>query len=112
MTEAVGAYGRTEEWTARVVVEDAPERFDPPAPETPERPTAFAALMGRAFGDIDRGEALVQGALRGDLGGMDAGTLIAVQAGIYRYTEAIDLVAKVVDRTGQSVRTVLTSGAQ
>jgi hypothetical protein len=41
---------------------------------------------------------------------MDPGTLIALQAGIYRYSEAIDLTAKVVDRATSAVRTVLQGG--
>lgn len=38
---------------------------------------------------------------------MDAGELIALQAGIYRYTEAVDLAAKLVDRSTSAVRTTL-----
>jgi hypothetical protein len=41
---------------------------------------------------------------------MDAGVLIALQAGIYRYSEAIDLTVKLVDRATSGVKTILESG--
>lgn len=63
--------------------------------------------VGRA---IDGGEALVGRAEQAAYAPMDAGTLIALQAGIYRYSEAIDLTAKVVDRATSAVRTVLQGG--
>jgi hypothetical protein len=61
--------------------------------------------IGRA---VDRGEALIASAARGNLGGLDSGQLIALQAGIYRYSEAVDLVAKVVDRASNAVKTVIS----
>jgi hypothetical protein len=42
-------------------------------------------------------------------GPLDAGQLIALQAGIYRYSEAVDLAAKLVDRAANAVRTTLQS---
>jgi hypothetical protein len=50
---------------------------------------------------------MMQGVLHG-APGADPQTLLALQAGVYRYTEAIDLSAKLVDRTTNGVRTVLT----
>jgi hypothetical protein len=65
----------------------------------------------RALGRrVDAGEAVVRKALRSDLGGLDARALIAVQAGIYHYTEAIELAGKLVDRATSAVRTVLQPG--
>lgn len=61
--------------------------------------------LGRA---VDGGEALIAGAARGNLGSLDSGQLIALQAGIYRYSEAVDLVAKVVDRASTAVKTVIS----
>jgi hypothetical protein len=57
---------------------------------------------------VDGGEALVAGAARGNLGGLDSARLIALQAGIYRYSEAVDLVAKLVDRATTAVKTVIS----
>jgi len=75
-----------------------------------EGPSAFERLthgLGRA---IDQGEELVGRAALGHFERMDAGTLIAVQAGIYRYSEAIDLATKLVDRTTSAARTILEAG--
>lgn len=65
----------------------------------------------RALGQrVDRGEAVMRRALHSDMGGLDARALIAVQAGIYHYTEAIELAGKLVDRATNAVRTVLQPG--
>jgi hypothetical protein len=61
--------------------------------------------VGRA---VDGGEALIASASRGNLGGLDSAQLIALQAGIYRYSEAVDLVAKLVDRASNAVKTVIS----
>jgi hypothetical protein len=47
-------------------------------------------------------------ASRGNLGGLDSAQLIALQAGIYRYSEAVDLLAKLVDRAATAVKTVVS----
>ena len=83
-----------------------------PAASAPNAATAggFAPLWRQHAREIDRGEALIGGARRAAVERMDAGTLIALQAGIYRYSEAIDLTVKLVDRASSAVRTVLESG--
>jgi hypothetical protein len=68
----------------------------------------FRSALGKLGREIDRGEKLVQRALRGG-GALGASELIALQAGIYRYTEAVDLAAKLVDRASNAVRTTLQS---
>jgi hypothetical protein len=70
-------------------------------------PTFADALHGIGSA-VDRGEALVARASRGSLGGLDSAQLIALQAGIYRYSEAVDLVAKLVDRASNAVKTVVS----
>jgi len=60
--------------------------------------------------EVDRGERLVQGVISGRAGHLSAGELIALQAGIYRYTEVVDLSAKFIDRASAAVRTTLQSG--
>jgi hypothetical protein len=60
--------------------------------------------------EVDRGERMVQNVLTGGSGRLSAGDLIALQAGIYRYTEVVDLSAKFVDRASAAVRTTLQSG--
>jgi hypothetical protein len=59
-------------------------------------------------GAVDRGEALIAQASHGNLGGLDSAQLIALQAGIYRYSEAVDLLAKLVDRASNAVRSVIS----
>jgi hypothetical protein len=72
-----------------------------------ERGPSFAQALKGIGGAVDRGEALIAGASRGNLGGLDSAQLIALQAGIYRYSEAVDLVAKLVDRASNAVKTVI-----
>lgn len=77
--------------------------------EAPSR-TSFSDVL-RALGQrVDTGERAMQHALHSDLGGLDARALIAVQAGIYHYTEAIELAGKLVDRAANALRTVLQPG--
>lgn len=99
-------------------------RFHPPdpAPRAPssepaenlaarsERSESSFEQKLRGLGrQIDRGERAVATA-QGAYGSLDAAELIALQAGIYRYVEAIDLAAKLVDRATSAVRTVLQGG--
>ena len=90
------------------VVPVPPDPEAPPAtaPASPAGATFAQALHGLGH-DIDRGEALIARAGQG-LGSLDAGQLIALQVGIYQYSEAVDLVAKLVDRASSAVRTVIS----
>jgi hypothetical protein len=70
-------------------------------------------LALKALGrQIDTGEKLVQRALAPGAAQLSASDLIALQAGIYRYSEAVDLAAKLIDRAGSAVRTTLQGGGQ
>jgi hypothetical protein len=66
---------------------------------------AFSKAMHGLGKQIDVGEAQVAAASQ--LHNYDTATLIALQAGIYRYTEAVDLASKIVDRATNAVKTVL-----
>lgn len=79
----------------------------PAAPAQTAQGSFSKALKGIGSA-VDRGEALIAGAARGNLGGLDSAQLIALQAGIYRYSEAVDLVAKLVDRASTAVKTVVS----
>ena len=59
--------------------------------------------------EVDRGEALVHRVSGGSYGGKEIGSLelLSLQAGVYRYSEAVDLSAKLVDRVSSGVKTVL-----
>lgn len=88
-----------------VPIEPLAERA--PGPATAGKSSFTRALRGLGSA-VDRGEALIARASHGNLGGLDSAQLIALQAGIYRYSEAVDLLAKLVDRTTNAVRTVIS----
>ncbi len=90
----------------------------------PEAPSAFALVLQGIGREVQHGESLVRSALgaarsgvgasRGvggnsgtNSGSMGPGELIALQAGVYRYGEAVDLASRLVDRATSSVKTVL-----
>jgi hypothetical protein len=73
-------------------------------------PGSFHRVLLAVGAEVDRGERLIQGVVSGRTGSLGAGELIALQAGIYRYTELVDLTAKFVDRAANAVRTTLQSG--
>lgn len=87
----------------------APEAGPPraPAPES-AAPSPFGRLVRSLGREVDRGEATVAKVLHP--GGADLGPseLLALQAGIYRYSEAVDLSAKLVDRATSGLKTVLS----
>jgi hypothetical protein len=89
---------------------DPPEPAGAPATSSsaPGAAVSFARALDGIGGAVDRGEALIARATRGNLAGLDSAQLIALQAGIYRYSEAVDLTAKLVDRTTSAVRTVVS----
>jgi hypothetical protein len=68
----------------------------------------FARAMRGLSREIDLGEART--ARASQLRNYDTATLIALQVGIYRYTEAVDLASKIVDRATNALRTVLQGG--
>jgi hypothetical protein len=69
----------------------------------------FAKTLQRLGRALDQGEALTQSAARGgpDLASLTPSTLLALQSGIYRYTEVVDLASKLVDRATSAVKTTL-----
>lgn len=88
-----------------------PSPLNPPVPEadrtavTPVGPS-FKDVLDGLTTRIDQGEKLVQ-QMSVSPGGDDASRLIALQVGIYRYSEAIDLSAKLVDKASSAVKTTL-----
>jgi hypothetical protein len=89
-----------------------PKAHGPPAPRPEpyprddDEPSDFARILRGIGQEIDRGERLVRHAVRGgaELGPTE---LLALQAGVYRYSEAVDLSAKLVDRATNGVKTVI-----
>lgn len=78
----------------------APERSGEPEPD-------FARVLRTLGARIDEGSRLMARVEHG--GALDARQLIALQSGIYRYTESVELAAKLVDRAGNAIRTTLQS---
>lgn len=72
-----------------------------------EGPSPFARILRGLGREVDHGEKVVRRAVEG--GGKDLGPsdLLALQAGVYRYSEAVDLSAKLIDRATSGVKTVL-----
>jgi hypothetical protein len=69
--------------------------------------------MKTTLADLDaaaasgNGEKVVRGAIQGAGKDLGPGELLALQAGVYRYSEAVDLSAKLIDRATSGVKTVL-----
>ena len=73
-------------------------------------PAHFQRLFARLAHEVDRGETLIASGVNAGHEQRDAAQLIALQAGIYRYSEAVDLTVKLVDRTATTAKTILESG--
>jgi hypothetical protein len=81
-----------------------------PSRPAPSPKTEFSEVLRGLGSAIDQGELVVGRALGGGpLGKLDSAELIRLQASIYRYTEAVDLVGKMVDRACNAVRTTLSN---
>lgn len=77
----------------------------PAAASSDDAPSPFARILRGLGREVDRGEHMVRNALHG--GDLGPGELLALQAGVYRYSEAVDLSAKLVDRATNGVKTVI-----
>ncbi len=75
-----------------------------------EGASPFARLLHGLGNEAKAGEATIRSAVRASAAGKDLGPseLLALQAGVYRYSEVIDLAAKLVDRASNGVKTVLS----
>jgi hypothetical protein len=87
----------------------------------PEADAAAEGTSGAAFGqvlqgigrELTRGEATTRSAIASMTSGQsDPAELIALQSGVYRYSEAIDLASRLVDRVTGGVKTVLQGTGQ
>jgi hypothetical protein len=110
MTPRVSGGAAGERLMSELPFDRVPAPVDLPAESV--RADRFRQALTALGQEIDRGEKLVRRALSPGAGRLGAGDLIALQAGIYRYSEAVDLAAKLVDRAGSALRTTLQSGGQ
>lgn len=79
-----------------------------PAPEVKptDEPSPFAKLVASLGKEVNSGERTVERVIHGG-GDMGPQELLALQAGVYRYSEAVDLAAKLVDRATSGLKTVV-----
>ena len=76
-------------------------------PPADEGPSPFARILHGLGREVDRGEKVTRRAIDGGGKDLGPGELLALQAGVYRYSEAVDLASKLVDRASSGVKTVL-----
>ncbi len=88
----------------------APTPTEPERPEAapdPNDPRSFERVLRGLASEVDQGERVVRTALHGNPYADDTRGMIALQAGVYRYVEAVNLCTKLVDRATSAVRTTL-----
>jgi hypothetical protein len=94
----------------------APPTESTPADQAPapSESSSFANVLRSLGRELNNGEATMQSAIQSMRSGADLGPakLIALQAGVYRYSEAIDLASRLVDRATSAVKTVVQGGGQ
>ena len=102
---------RGEALSVRPPVSPGPPSVPPPARVAPaaHEPSAFARVLLGLGAEVRRGESLAREALAAGRSGRDLGAaeLIALQAGVYRYSEAVDLAARLVDRAAGGLKTII-----
>jgi hypothetical protein len=91
----------------------APAQSVPPAAATtaeraPSESAGFHRVLAGLSNQLDDGQRLSGAALRAH-GALSPSQLLALQAGIYRYSEAVELATKLVDKASNAVRTTLQS---
>jgi hypothetical protein len=74
-----------------------------------EGPSQFSRVLHGLGNEMQQGEALMHSAMSASRGSRELAPseLLALQAGVYRYSEAVDLTAKLIDRASTGIKTVL-----
>jgi flagellar hook-basal body complex protein FliE len=87
--------------------------LDPNGPAAAPRPTAsappetpFSEMLKQMAQRIDSGEKAIERAIHAPAATSSA-ELLALQTQVYRYSETLDLAAKVVDKVSSSIKTVM-----
>jgi hypothetical protein len=75
---------------------------------------SFAQVLRGLGREINGGETTMRTAINSMSSGADLGParLIALQAGVYRYSEAIELTSRLVDRATSGIKTVVQGAGQ
>jgi hypothetical protein len=76
--------------------------------------SGFAQLLQGIGRELSRGEVTTRSAIASIASGaqVEPAQLIALQTGVYRYSEAIDLASRLVDRVTGGVKTILQGTGQ
>lgn len=93
---------------------EAPQRVGPVASPEGDPGFPFTEVLRRLGRELDRGEVGMQAAIGSMTGRSDLAPaqLIALQVGVYRYSDAVDLASRLVDRATSAVKTVLQASGQ
>lgn len=78
-----------------------------PTPPSASAKTSFKDVLARLGERMDSGEASVQGVMQAAPKMGPAGQLLALQAGVYQYTETFEVAAKMVDKGTNAIKTTL-----
>lgn len=79
------------------------------APQASEGPS-FADALRDAASSLSAGQTRIDRAIRrGTRGETDPGHLLALQAGVYRYTQELELASKLVDKATGALKQTLQS---
>ena len=90
----------------------APESKIAAVATSPGERSAFQRLVDGLGKEINSGEHMMRGALGAGGKDMAPSDLLALQAGVYRYGETVDLASKLIDKTSNGVKTVINGGGQ
>lgn len=79
--------------------------------EETDAPSAALSMVADAAQSIGRGQRFIERAIRAARRGRELSPeqLIATQAGVYRYTQELELASKIVDKSTQAIKQVLQS---
>lgn len=79
-------------------------------PQTPTPTTSFADALRGAASSLSEGQTRIDRAIRrGSRGETDPAHLLALQAGVYRYTQELELASKLVDKATGALKQTLQS---
>lgn len=76
-------------------------------PPTGSEVGAFSKVFHGLASNLEQGERTIERVRHGGSTELGATELLALQAEVYRYSEAVDLSAKLIDRATNGVKTVL-----
>jgi hypothetical protein len=80
----------------------------PPSSAPSSTPSPFAQLLRGLGQEVQGSETMVHQAIASARGGqLEPGALIALQAGVYRYSEAVDLASRLVENATSALKTVI-----